>query len=155
MTDSIQNVNQDKAVWPCCKDAVTAPVGGKTSPAKRATLQFAVMLTVGLLFLLWLKKPVTAGIVLGLSGVVLVCGLFIPPAFMAIERFGHNLGKWVATGLTWLLLVPFFYICFVPARIIMAISGKDPLNLKFNSRATTYWIPRKPVTDLRQYEKQH
>ena len=96
-----------------------------------------------------------AAIVTGISTVVLICGLFIPPAFLAIEKFGLKLGEWVATSLTWILLVPFFYICFVPGRIIISLAGKDPLNLKFSSTAKTYWVPRIPVNDIARYGKQH
>ena len=148
--------NRDRPVWPCARkaaDTVAAANNGRT--IRKAVLQSAVMLAVALLFFLWLKRPVAGGIVLTLSLVVLVCGLFIPVAFKAIARFGLKLGEWVGAGLTWLLLVPFFYLCFVPGRIVLAISGKDPLNLAFKSRATTYWIPRTPVKDVKRYERQH
>ena len=155
MTDPEQN--DGKPVWPCARDeagaAIAASTGGRTG--RRAALQSAIMLAVALIFFLWLKKPVAGGLVLAMSLGVLVCGLFIPPAFKAIDRFGHKLGEWVAAGLTWLLLVPFFYLCFVPSRAILAVSGRDPLNLGFKSKAASYWTPRTSVKDLKRYERQH
>ena len=150
MTDSIQN----KPVWPCSKETSSAGIP-EEGTGKRATIQFLVAGSIALLLFFLCKKPVMACIVSGIAIVILVCGLFIPPAFKAIEHFGKKLGEWVATGLTWLLLVPFFYLCFVPARIIMALRGKDPLNLKLSSKAQTYWVPHKPMTDIERYQKQH
>jgi|GEM_PF-501847 len=144
----------DKPVWPCSRE--TAGAGRKPeSTAKRAVLQFLLMLAVALLLLFCFKKPMAGKILLGLSVFVLVCGLFITPVFRAMERFALAFGRWLAVGLTWALLTPFFYLFFIPARIIMTIRGKDPLNLKFNSKAETYWIPRKPVKIPDQYLKQH
>jgi hypothetical protein len=150
MTNSIHN----QPVWPCSKEAAnaSAPAEGTW---KRAIIQFSVAGSIALLLFFFFKRPVMASVVFGISTVILVCGLFIPPAFKAIEHFGQKLGEWVGTGLTWLLLVPFFYLCFVPARIIAAIRGKDPLNLKLSSKAKTYWVPHKPVNNIERYQKQH
>lgn len=152
-----ENIKNNKSVWPCSKE--TAPASPTTNvphaTPTRAFIQFAIASTIALLLYFLFKKPVMAAIVAVISTTVLVCGLFIPAAFLAIEKFGLKLGEWVATGLTWILLVPFFYICFVPGRIIMTLSGKDPLNLKFSSAAKTYWVPRTPVNDISRYQKQH
>jgi len=51
--------------------------------------------------------------------------------------------------------MPFYYLCFLPGKILLFVSGKDPLNLKFHSKVNTYWIPHKSAKDLEQYEKQH
>lgn len=154
MANSTSNSSPSAPVWPCCKESaeVVDPYQGT---GKQAVIQSAVGFAVALLMYFWFKKPVMAGIVTGVTLVILACGLFIPPAFKAIERFFLKFGEWVGTGMTWLLLVPFFYLCFVPARMIQELTGKDPLNLKFKANVSTYWIPRKPVTDLSQYEKQH
>jgi hypothetical protein len=155
MTDNNQNNNNLKPVWACCKETVTSPSLDGKSTGKRSVIQSSIALTVALVLLFLFKKPVMAGIVTGISATVLICGLFIPSAFLAIEKLGLKLGEWVATGLTWLLLVPFFYICFVPGRIVMTLQGKDPLNLNFSAKVQTYWVPRKPVTDIGRYQKQH
>jgi len=148
------NDSQNKPVWPCGREKTGA--GSKPeSTVKRAIIQFILMLAVALLLLFYFKKDMPGKILLGLAMFVLVCGLFVPSVFKAMERVVLVLAKWMAMGVTWVLLVPFFYLFFVPARIIMTLRGKDPLNLKFNSKAATYWIPRKPVTIPDQYLKQH
>ena len=112
------------------------------------------MLVVAAVLRYALHKPVAAAVVLALAGVVLGCGLFAPPAFRAIEAFGVRLGSWVGTGMTWLLLVPFFYLCFAVGHGFLALAGKDPLHRAFLPQATTYWTPRPKITDPDYYRKQ-
>lgn len=153
MTDSFQQNAVSAAVW-----RWRAPAsGGAAGPAKaraRAAVQAAVAGAAGLVLLLVFHHRVVGLVVLAIAVVVLASGLFIPRAFAAIERFGKGLGKAVGTGLTWLLLVPFFYLCFVPARTLMALLKKDPLKLKFSPAAASYWTPRPPVS-AEQVRKQY
>ena len=121
----------------------------------RATIQFTVMIIIGLVLYFKFDHIVMGRIVFGLAVIVLVSGLCIPPVFHAIERFGRALGHGAATGLTWLLLVPFFYIVFVPARFFLKLRGKDPLCRAFPTQEATYWVPRPPVENLDHYRKQH
>ena len=144
-----------RVVWPW----VEGPRGSKAatglSRPVRAVIQTLVMLCIAFLLHWWKPEHFMWKVVLGLTGVVFVSGLFVPPVFNAIERFGQALGRWVSVGLTWGLLVPFFYLCFVPGRCILRLKGKDPLHRAFPTDAKTYWIPRPPIDDLKQYKKQH
>lgn len=142
-------------VWPWRENAAAAGAPKKAGPKYTAVvIQAAVVAGIGWLVYAWLKHPVMAAIVWGMAGVILVSGLFVPPVFNAIERFGQWLGKWVGEIVTWLLLTPFFYLCFVPMRLVAKLRGKDPLRRRFDPAATTYWIPRKPTADAAQYRKQ-
>lgn len=105
--------------------------------------------------LFWGLEHRAVGIVAwGLAAVVLVSGFFIPPVFAAIERFGKRLGQWVGVGLTWGLLTPFYYLCFVPMHLGLVLKGKDPLHRQVPTDESTYWTPRKPVPNMAQYRKQ-
>jgi hypothetical protein len=86
---------------------------------------------------------------------VLVGGWFLPPVFHAFERFGLWLGKAIAVALNWGLLTPFFYLCFVPGRLLLKLKGVDPMDRRFPDDRSSFWIPRKPITDPAQYRKQH
>ena len=130
-----------------------APAGAKPG-AGAALKQAAVMGLVGASLYFWLEHRAMGVVVWSLAGVVLASGLFLPPVFAAIERFGRRLGKGVGVVLTWGLLVPFYYLCFGTLRLIQKIGGKDPLCRKFPSDETTYWTARKPVRDAAQYRKQ-
>jgi hypothetical protein len=116
-------------------------------------IQAIVPATVGLIFFLF-KKPLTANVLWGISGILLVSGLFIPPVFNRIEQFGRWFGKWAGLAITWALLTPMFFLVFVPGRLILKMRGIDPMCRKFPTDAKTYWVPRKPVTNLEEYKRQ-
>jgi len=93
-------------------------------------------------------------IVLGLAALVFVSGQWIPAVFAGLERLGGWLAYVVGTTLTWLLLVPVFVICFVPARIIDAVRGRDTLCREFPGGQASYWQDYALPSDAKQYEKQ-
>jgi hypothetical protein len=37
-----------------------------------------------------------------------------------------------------------FYVLFTPLAVILRLMGKDPLRLKVEPAAKTFWIPRDP-----------
>ena len=113
------------------------------------------MVLVGYLIYRWTDHLIGPVIVWTLAGAVLLGGWFVPPIFLAMERFGAFLAVWVARILNYGLLVPFFYLCFVPGRLILKLQGIDPMDREFPSDKPSFWIPRKPVSDPAQYRKQH
>ena len=131
------------------------PVSQPMSPRLKATIQAPVMAVVGYLIYRWTGHLIGPAIVWTLAGLVLVGGWFIPPIFHTMERFGATLAVWVARILNYGLLVPFFYLCFVPGRLILKLQGIDPMDREFPSDKPSFWIPRKPVSDPAQYRKQH
>lgn len=142
------------AIWPWTSPRAGDPGAQRKKDVQRAIAQSAVAGAIGLLLLLALHRRVLGAIVLAIAAFVLVSGLFLPPAFHALDKFGRWLGKAVGTALTWLLLVPFFYLCFVPARALMGLLKKDPLKLKFSTAEASYWTPRPPV-NAEQVRKQY
>jgi len=153
MSDFKQN-DVSQAVWPWPEIVKTDDKPG-AGRLRRVWVQTAVMAVIG-----WVLYGPVGHVMLGrvvwtLALVVLLSGLFVPPAFRRIERFGKWLGIGVAAGLTWLLLVPFFYLVFAPARFFLRLRGKDSLCRECPSELETYWIPRVPVKDIEHYRKQH
>ena len=55
-------------------------------------------------------------------------------------KFGLLLAKVVSP----IALGIVFYLVFMPIGLLMRVTGKDPLRLKFDPAATSYWIPREP-----------
>jgi hypothetical protein len=144
-----------QVVWPWRQEAGK---GGGATPAdtrRSALIQSGVMVAVALLLRFVGHKPVFAAVVVGLACVVLFCGLFVPPAFRTIEAFGLRLGAWVGVGMTWVLLVPFFYLCFAVGHVVIAMAGRDPLHRAFLPQAGTYWTPRAKIVDPSYYRKQY
>jgi len=143
-------------VWPWRNPpGGTGATGKGAKPSRKAAvLQAAVMTAVGSLLFWWLGHRAMGIIVWGLAAFVLVSGLFVPPVFAAIERSGRWLGKWVGDALTWGLLVPFYYICFIPLRLAFKLKGVDPLCRRIHTDDRTYWTARRPARDPLQYRKQ-
>lgn len=116
-------------------------------------LQAVIPALVGAFFY-YKGKPVAAGVLGGIGAVLLVSGFLLPALFARIERFGRWFGKIVGTAITWILMVPVFYLIFVPGRLILMLRGMDPMCRKFPTDAPTYWVPRKPVVDVDDYKRQ-
>lgn len=140
-------------VWPWRDPPVPPdPLSGMRS---KAMVQALVMVGVGLLLDLWLGHALAARILWSLAGVILLLGLFFPPAIAAlhrgIARFAHGVG----VLLTWLLLVPFFYFCFVPFRIWLLLTRKDPLRRHIDPARESYWELRRPPPTPESYRRQY
>lgn len=117
-------------------------------------LQAGIPAAVGL-FLLYRGRTILPAILFGVAAVMLVSGLLIPALFIRIEKAGQALGRGVSVALTWILLVPFYFLVFVPGRLILMARGIDPLCRQFPTDAPTYWVPRKPVGSIDEYKRQY
>lgn len=128
---------------------------GKThsKPALRAVIQAAIVGGIGW-FALSRGHKGMAIFLISVATFLLISGLFIPWLFLAFETFGKKFGQWAGGALTWLLLMPTFFIVFFPGRILLWILQKDPMRLRFPSNEETYWVPRPPVENIEQYSKQ-
>lgn len=126
------------------------------SLAAKAILQAVAMGVIGWILARYLHHRIMPLVVWTLAVLVLIGGLVYHPLFHAFERFGQQLAKWVAAGLTWGILVPFYYLCFFPGRLILSATGKDPMDRHYpEPDKKTFWVARPPVHSLDQYKKQH
>ncbi len=98
---------------------------------------------------------VPASLVGAIAVFALVSGLAVPTLFARWEACGRAFGKVVAGIVTWICLVPVFYLIFVPGRLILALKQKDPMGLAFPTKQPTYWVPRAPVKDSAEYRRQY
>jgi hypothetical protein len=85
---------------------------------------------------------------LALSAGFVLTALAVPvilhPLNRVWVRFGVLLGKITNPLITGLM----FFVVFTPVALILRLLGKDPLRLKFDRVAATYWIPRNPPGPL-------
>ena len=98
-------------------------------------------LTVGVL--LWFNGPRgMAYVVLSIASLIMLSALFSPTgAFLAIERMFNALGRPIGRAVTWLLLVPLFYLFFYPFGRLFRRGRRDMLQRYQDPEATTYWEP--------------
>lgn len=142
-----------EAIWPWARAPEAKPRREGPSPAG-VVARFAVVSAVAALMIRWGHR-VPAAVLFGLGVFILVSGFFLPRAFAAFERLVGLFARGVGLALTWLLLVPFFYLFFVPGRLILRLQGKDPLHRQFPSPEKTCWTPHHRIGGVEQYRKQY
>ena len=140
-----------ETVWPWDKTPVARPTP-QTGP--RALIQAGILAAVGAGLFFGLHHRVMAGVVWGMGALAGISGLWAPRVFKAIERFGQRLGQGVGVILTHLLLVPFYFLVFVPAHAVLTLRGKDPMKRQFPCPDETCWTPKKTSANLNHYQKQ-
>ncbi len=112
-----------------------------------------VALTAGLVLRYGYDHRITGAIVLCIS-----CVFAVSVASTALRRrlyrFEGVLAHAVGRFLTVVLLVPFFYLCMFPGRIILLLTGKDPMNRKLDASEKSYWTPIAKTSSREQYRRQ-
>jgi hypothetical protein len=152
MSSSFKQNRVSSVVWTWQQPP--AGIGADRAATRRAAVvQVIVMWIVALLLFLFVSRGM-ASVVVGVSIVVLAAGLWIPPLFYAIRKVALKLGVVVGVLMTWLLLTPFFYLAFFPARIILFLKKRDPLARTFPSPKETMWVSRVDDGIRSRYERQ-
>jgi hypothetical protein len=116
-------------------------------------ITFSVLAIVLAAFSFYKMNPLWM-VFLGTSLFFLLTGLWaypiLKPIYVGWMTFAFALG-WVNTRL---ILGVVFYLIFTPTGLVMRLLGKDPLGLRLDRHATTYWVRRKPQDPSKQrYEK--
>lgn len=90
----------------------------------------------------WAGEPNPIPLMLGTCALLLV--LWSPNSFGPAKRFWHK--SLIATGQAVIVIVWVVYI--LPAGLIMQARGRDPLNLRFEPKARSYWKPPLPTSNM-------
>ena len=125
---------------------------------KRELRQFGITigLVLGLLgsWFLWRNKE-GGSLLLIAATLFLSLGFILPRLLKPFQKLWMTLAVLLGWLMTRIILTILFYLVVTPIGLLAKVSGKDFLNRKFNSDASSYWIPRKAITpDKRNYEKQ-
>ncbi len=99
----------------------------------------------GLLF--WIGWTTPARVVLAVAGLILVSALLSPGGLYAtLDRIASALGRRIGWALTWILMVPLFYLFFLPFGVVFRHGKRDRLKRFFDPDADTYWEPHEGPT---------
>ena len=112
------------------------------SSAAAATLFTGLMLYRGKV------APSTASTVLVVLGMVALTAWFRPAWFRSFYRVGMTIGAAIGQVVGRILLTLFFLLALTPMALIFRVLGKDPLSLRWDKSAKTYWRTAKPYGDL-------
>ncbi len=121
----------------------------------RVLVQILIMTLAGTIVYFLFGHRIIAGIVWFLACLLLFGFLFSPTIVNGFERFGAWLGQFVGTVLTYILLVPMFYIVFTFGRLVILVLGRDPLQRKWQPEAGSYWEDRKAPFDATHFKRQY
>jgi len=79
-----------------------------------------------------------------------VAAVFLAAAFAAprvlapLNRLWHRIGMALHGIVTPVIMGILFFLTVMPTGLIMRLFGKDPLRLRFDAEAKSYWIQREP-----------
>ena len=77
------------------------------------------------------------------GGIFLVLALVWPRALSRLNRGWMRFGLLLNRIVSPVAIGVVYYLTLVPMGLLMRISGKNPLRLKFDRTTASYWIPRK------------
>jgi hypothetical protein len=129
------------------------------APPRKTLRQFAALWLVffGLLALWEAIGRSRTGIAYGLAIVALTIGPIglVKPEWMRLIYVGWMIVAfpigWTISNLT---LAALYFGVFTPISLAFRLAGRDPLKLKRQDGADSYWEPKPTPTDLRRYFKQ-
>lgn len=150
MSGQYQQNKVSAAIW----DWQNRKQGERTAPSLLfSMITLAIGWAIGGLFYIY-GHMVIAGIAFGISTFVFIASRFFPTLYFGIERIFQKLSVVVGTVLTWICLVPFFYICFGMGRISQLLKKKDPMQRALQPEAKSYWQSCKESASVEQYKRQ-
>lgn len=94
--------------------------------------------------LVWRAHALTAAqVVWGATAVATVLSLISPAiarwVFLGLSYASYPIGFVVS----WVALTVLYFVVLTPIGVVMRLAGRDPLRLKADPRAETYWTPRR------------
>lgn len=101
------------------------------------------------------SSSTTVAIVLAAIGGI--CGTFaiaapiaLKPLFIGLSVIALPIGFLVSNT----LLIILYYAVITPIALVFKLTGRDAMHRKPDPSARTYWIERKPQTDMKRYFRQ-
>ncbi len=108
----------------------------------------AAALFTGLMLYRGKVAPATASTVFAVLGAVALAAWSRPAWFRRFYRVGMSIGAAIGHVVGRILLTLFFLLALTPMAVVFRVLGKDPLALRWDKSATTYWRTAKPYGDL-------
>ncbi len=101
--------------------------------------------------LAWWRGRVSAAVPLGIAPAALALALGAwrrPGWFRGFYRAGRTVGHWIGRVVGTVLLAVLFCVVLVPLGLAMRMAGQDPLRLKRDPGARSYWLTARPPGDF-------
>lgn len=151
MSNHYKQGTVSKAVWPWQQTVNHRKVHRPSLTYSLVTLSIGLT-AAGLFFYFGHTKMAYFVATIGVS--IFLCSRFAPGIYRVIEKAFQRLSFYIGQTLTWILLVPSFYICFSFGRLFQKITGQDPMNRQLDRDAESYWQEKEMPKDQEQYRRQ-
>jgi len=130
-------------------ESLTSEEVVKPPSEKSFGITFAVVFGLIAAWLYWRKHvpiwPVVTG---GAAVFFLAAGFLTPKLLRPLNLVWLKLGLLLHKIVNPIVMGLLFFVVFTPMGFIMRLAGKDPLKLKRDSAASTYWSPREPSSGI-------
>ncbi len=80
----------------------------------------------------------------GVAAVFFILAFTVPSILAPLNKAWTKLGLLMFAFISPLVLGLLFYLCVTPIGLLMRACRKDPLRLKHDAKAPSYWIAREP-----------
>lgn len=111
---------------------------------KKELRKFGLVMTVPLaligVYLFWKEKGAYP-IVLGIGAFFLITGLVVPQVLRPIEWIWMKFAELIGAVMTRVILSVAFYLIITPMGLLLRVLGKDLLQIRRGSDASSFWIP--------------
>ena len=117
---------------------------------KKFTAATAVLLSL-LAVSLWKRRilpPLMLGVILTFLALAMLVCLVRPRWFRLLYRVGMSIGSAMGQVIGVILLALFFLLVLTPVAWILRLLNRDPLKLKKDLQATSYWVSARPNEDF-------
>ena len=121
----------------------TRKLPARTPRDRTFGLMFATVLSVLGLLPLLRHQPVRWWALLA-AAVFLAAALVVPVILGPFKRLWMQFGHLVSTVLSQCIAAILLVVAFTPARLLFRLLGQNPLALRWDPKADTYWVPRDP-----------
>jgi Saxitoxin biosynthesis operon protein SxtJ len=128
---------------PQIHEDLTRRAGVRASSDRQFGVVIGLFLVVVSLWpLLWRGRTRTA--VLMVAAAVLLTAALAPFLLHPLNRAWTMLGALLGRIVNPVAMAALFYLVFTPVGLLLRLLGKDPLRLRWDAAAPTYWIERQP-----------
>ena len=122
---------------------MTKPAKNPGSSDRAFGLVFAAFFTIVALLPLWSGRPVRMWSIVAAAAFALLA-LAVPRVLAPLNRVWTAFGDLLHRIVSPVALGILYYGVVTPTGLLMRLAGKDPLRLRFDPAARSYWIERRP-----------